>query len=198
MKKYRERKDEIRRRLKELNKINVDDLFVELCFCICTPLSKAEKVYEKVNERNKSFLLNASYPDLVSFLKGSCRFHRNKARYILEARKKMELLKNIPKDPKEAREYLVKNIKGLGYKEASHFLRNIGYRGLAILDRHIINSLYELGAIKSKDIPKSRKKYLELEEKMKEFSRKIGIDMDELDLLLWSMKTGKEKVCRQD
>jgi N-glycosylase/DNA lyase len=191
MKKYRERKDEIRRRLKELNKINVDDLFVELCFCICTPLSKAEKVYEKVNERNKSFLLNASYPDLVSFLKGSCRFHRNKARYILEARKKMELLKNIPKDPKEAREYLVKNIKGLGYKEASHFLRNIGYRGLAILDRHIINSLYELGAIKSKDIPKSRKKYLELEEKMKEFSRKIGIDMDELDLLLWSMKTGK-------
>jgi N-glycosylase/DNA lyase len=191
MKKYRERKDEIRRRLKELNKINVDDLFVELCFCICTPLSKAEKVYEKVNERNKSFLLNASYPDLVSFLKGSCRFHRNKARYILEARKKMELLKNIPKDPKEARNYLVKNIKGLGYKEASHFLRNIGYRGLAILDRHIINSLYELGAIKSKDIPKSRKKYLELEEKMKEFSRKIGIDMDELDLLLWSMKTGK-------
>jgi len=187
---YKKKKKEIKKRLKELKKDSAEDRFIELCFCLCTPMSKAEKVYEKVNEKNRSFLLNASYKELSSFLRKVCRFHKKKAKYIVEAREKIDLLDKIPKDAYEARDFLVKNIKGLGYKEASHFLRNIGYRNIAILDRHIINSLRELG-INSKEPPKTRKKYLEIEKEMKKFSKKIGISIDELDLLLWSMKTGK-------
>ncbi len=84
-----------------------------------------------------------------------------------------------------------KDIKGIGYKEASHFLRNIGFRGYAILDKHIINSMHEFGILKTGDKPKNNKEYLEIEQKLMGFSGDIGIDADELDLLLWSMKNGR-------
>jgi len=41
-------------------------------------------------------------------------------------------------------EWLVKNLTGLGYKEAGHFLRNIGSGKIAILDRHILRNLHAL------------------------------------------------------
>jgi N-glycosylase/DNA lyase len=81
-------------------------------------------------------------------------------------------------------------VKGLGYKEASHFLRNIGFKGYAILDKHIVNMLFELGVLPTNDKPANRKRYLEIEDKLRDFSKDIGIDMDELDLALWSYKTG--------
>ena len=84
-----------------------------------------------------------------------------------------------------------KGIKGIGYKEASHFLRNIGFKGYAILDKHILRSLNEFGIISSPDPPTSRSKYLEIEAKMKKFAQEINIDFDDLDLLLWSNRTGE-------
>jgi len=86
---------------------------------------------------------------------------------------------------------LVKNVKGLGLKESSHFLRNIGYRGLAILDRHILKNLHKSNVIN--ELPKTLtpKVYFEIEKKFKDFSREVSIDMDELDLLFWSMETGE-------
>ena len=96
-------------------------------------------------------------------------------------------------DPLERRDFLARNraVKGLGYKESSHFLRNIGFRGYAILDKHIVNSLREFGVISSKLKPTSRNGYLAIERKMTRFADEIGIDMDHLDLLLWSRKTGE-------
>ena len=94
-------------------------------------------------------------------------------------------------DAIKAREWLVKNIKGYGYKEASHFLRNIG-KGfeLAILDRHILKNLVEFNVIDG--IPAlTKKKYYEIEKKMKEFSERIGIPMAYLDFVLWYKQTGR-------
>lgn len=73
----------------------------------------------------------------------------------------------------------------------SHFLRNIGKRDLAILDRHILKNLKNLKAID--ELPKAltKKKYLEIEGKFKAFSNKIKIPIDELDLLFWSQETGE-------
>jgi N-glycosylase/DNA lyase len=87
----------------------------------------------------------------------------------------------------------VKNIKGIGLKEASHFIRNIGFdyeNQLAILDRHILKNLKEFGVIN--EIPKTltSKKYLEIENRMKKFAERIDISLYELDLLLWSKETG--------
>ena len=85
----------------------------------------------------------------------------------------------------------MKNIKGFGMKEASHFLRNIGLGdNLAILDVHILDNLKTLGVID--EIPKnmSDKNYLKIESKLRDFSRLVGIPMDELDLVFWSEETG--------
>ena len=92
----------------------------------------------------------------------------------------------------ECREWFVKNIKGLGYKEASHFLRNIGLgEDIAILDRHILKNLHLLGVIE--EIPESisRVKYMQIEQDMREFARQIHIPISHLDLLLWYKETGE-------
>ena len=86
---------------------------------------------------------------------------------------------------------LKQDIKGLGYKEASHYLRNIGFKGYGILDKHIIRCLAELGVLDSAKPPTTRARYLASEGLMKDFAKEVGINFDELDLALWSMKTGK-------
>jgi N-glycosylase/DNA lyase len=116
---------------------------------------------------------------------------RNYLRELCSMRLRERLLSY--RDPIERRDWLAKEprIKGLGYKEASHFLRNIGFKGYGILDKHIVRSLYELSVIDSPKPPTSRGKYLETEDKMRQFARRTRINFDELDLLLWSMKTGE-------
>ena len=51
--------------------------------------------------------------------------------------------------------------------------------------------MHEYGLIN--DVPKSlnKKRYLEIEKKYIKFADSISINMDELDLLLWSMKNGR-------
>jgi N-glycosylase/DNA lyase len=94
-------------------------------------------------------------------------------------------------DSFERREWVVEHVKGLGYKEASHFLRNIGLgANFAILDRHILRSLLTLSVIEHCPMQISKTCYLEIEEKMKEFASRVGIPMDHLDLVLWYAETG--------
>jgi N-glycosylase/DNA lyase len=123
-------------------------------------------------------------------LRKNTRFHNNKAKHIVNARQYVTKLKYLDKDSVIAREFVVKNIKGLGYKEASHFLRNIGYRDLCIIDRHVINLMYELKVFDSTNTPSTPKKYLEMEQQIKDYAEKYNYDVDELDLVLWSIKTG--------
>ncbi|HYD03616.1 MAG TPA: N-glycosylase/DNA lyase [Alphaproteobacteria bacterium] len=181
-------------RLKEFKengkKITPDEMFMELCFCICTPQSKAVKVAEVVNKQNIPKLLTLNQDQLAEFLRRNTRFHNNKARHIINARQYRKDLGNLPKDGFEAREFIVKNIKGVGYKEASHYLRNMGYRELCIIDRHVINIMFELGVYDTDKPPATAKKYLEMERILKEYAIKNGFDVDELDLALWSLKTG--------
>jgi N-glycosylase/DNA lyase len=97
------------------------------------------------------------------------------------------------RDPVERRDWLAqeKQVKGLGYKEASHFLRNIGVKGHAILDKHVMRCLAEIGVIDTAKPPSTRRKYLEVEQQLIRFARDVRINFDELDLVLWSMKTGE-------
>jgi len=94
-------------------------------------------------------------------------------------------------DPLVIREELVRSVKGLGYKEASHFLRNIGLGlHLAILDRHILRWMARLRLISSYPKSLSRRRYLELEARFRWLARYLGMTPAELDLLLWAMETG--------
>jgi len=200
---YRARKSDIRKRLKEfssLHKGRAADVFAELCFCITTANANALMCDKAIKELKRAGLILAgTCGQIRPKLRGRVRFHNKKAEYIVGARKIFKRGKCIDmkkllgmKDAFAMREWLVENVKGLGYKEASHFLRNIGLGGdMAILDRHILKNLKNYGAINR--IPPSlgsRSVYLSVEEKMRRFSRNIGIPMDELDLLFWSMQTG--------
>jgi N-glycosylase/DNA lyase len=191
---YATRRKEVQKRLNEFStnakRMKDKDLFVELCFCICTPQSKATKVAEVINSANVDKLLCLEQFKLAEMLRKNTRFHNNKAKHIINARQYANNLKHLDKDSVLAREFLVKHIKGIGYKEASHFLRNIGYRNLCIVDRHVINLMHELKVLDSTTVPSTPKKYLEMEQKIKDYAKKYGYDVDELDLILWSIKTG--------
>ena len=88
------------------------------------------------------------------------------------------------------RKWFVKNIKGYSYKEASHFLRNIGYEDYAIIDFHIVDLLIKENIIKK---PKTLtpKIYLQIEKKLYKLGKKLNLSLGELDLYLWYLETGK-------
>lgn len=152
-------------------------------------------------EAVRPFLEDGTQPEIASALTGVHRYPNARARYVhasrsflkehcnLELRKKLESFECRL----ERRDWLVreKGIKGLGYKEASHFLRNIGLKGYAILDKHVLKCLAELKIIDSPKPPNSRSRYLRVEDQLRDLTERTKIDFDEMDLVLWSMKTGQ-------
>lgn len=198
---YRKKRYQIKKKLKEfgdLYKSNDECIFKELCFCILTPQSKAIYCDEAVKELVRSgLLLKGEKSDIKANLR-RVRFPNSKASYLIAARKAFKNSGRFDIKSKidegnifKTREWFVKNIKGLGYKEASHFLRNIGFgNDIAILDIHILRSLKRYGIIKKIPSLINRKIYLNIENKMRGFSLKIGIPLQELDLLFWSEQTG--------
>lgn len=201
---YSQVKKQIHARLREFERLlhagSEKEVFEELVFCLLTPQSKAKACWATVNSLLGKNLLYKADASRLSGELNRVRFRNNKAKYIVRARgmfvtKDGIYLKSKIKQFKDifcAREWLVKNVKGMGYKEASHFLRNIGLgKDIAILDRHILKNLKAFGVIG--EIPKSltRNRYMEIEERMKRFSKKIGIPLNHLDLLFWYKEAGE-------
>ncbi|HLD15074.1 MAG TPA: N-glycosylase/DNA lyase [Candidatus Nanoarchaeia archaeon] len=189
---YQKSKKEIKARLEHFSRIPKEDYFYELCFCILTPQSNAKQCDKAVQDLIKRKYKEKNIDPHQSI--ATIRFHNNKAGYMREMKNKFDEIKKAMdeiKDNQELREWLVKNVKGISYKESAHFLRNVGYRNLAILDRHILKNLVKYGGIK--ELPKTltKKKYFEIENQFKEFSKKVNIPIDELDLLFWSMEAGE-------
>ena len=80
---------------------------------------------------------------------------------------------------------------GLSYKEATHFLRNIGKNeSLAILDRHILKHLLRHNVITEIPHTLTKEKYLGIEKAFQKFADEIDIPINALDLLFWSSETG--------
>jgi N-glycosylase/DNA lyase len=188
------RKDEIRARLDDFSNPKMNDIFYEMCFCILTPQSNAKKCWNAVLELKEKDFLHKGEINVEFILKSNTRFHNNKSKYIELAKSNFKEIFNkifTTTDSKELRLWLVDNIKGYSFKEASHFLRNIGYKNLAILDRHILKNIILLGMIP--ELPKTltKNRYLEIEDKISNYCEDIEISMDELDLLLWSIEAGE-------
>ena len=194
-------KGQIDARLEEFRQIwekaSDEELFTELVFCLLTPQSKAKTCWKAVQRLNRKCMIAKGEPCQIQEELFGVRFNRRKAEYICLAKKtfssrSLRTTLNEFNSPFESREWLVENVLGLGYKEASHFLRNIGLgEDLAILDRHILKNLVLLGVIKEVPSNLSRKTYLEIERKMTEFSKEAGILMGKLDLLLWYKEAGE-------
>ncbi len=181
------------REFKDLGKQKSNDIFKELCFCILTANFQAERGM-KIQEEIGDEFLTLTKSELVKRLRElGHRYPNKRAEYIVEIRKHKDSLKETIKsfeDENELREWIVKNVKGIGYKEASHFLRNIGFENLAIVDFHIIDVLAKYNVIER---PKTltKIKYLEIEELLRKIARKLDMNLAELDLYLWYVETGK-------
>jgi len=183
----------IKKRLEDFSNVKKEDYFYEACFCILTPQSSAKQAWKCILLLKENDFFNKDINPVI-YLSNKIRFHNNKAKYLLELKDKWDIISKKIEDIKDSyklREYLVSHVKGYGYKETSHFLRNIGHRDLAILDRHILKNLHKNNVISELPSTLTRKKYFEIEEKFKSFSNDLKIPMDELDLLFWSMETGE-------
>ena len=169
-----------------------EEIFKELCFCILTANFNAERSIRIQNELGDKFLTLSQTQLRDELKKLGYRYPNLRAKYIVKARKYKGSLKSIVEssDDHELREWLVKNVKGIGYKEASHFLRNIGYTNFAIVDFHILNLLERYNLIKK---PKSltKKEYLRIENLLRKIAKKLDLNLAELDLYLWYLETGK-------
>jgi N-glycosylase/DNA lyase len=198
---YRPIKPQIKARLQDFSciweKASDEELFRELIFCLLTPQSKARTCWRAVERLDRKCMITQAGPEEITAELVGVRFNQRKGEYICLARSLFssrslrETLSGFS-EAFAAREWLVQNIKGLGYKEASHFLRNIGLGGnLAILDRHILKNLALLGVIDEVPASPSKKMYLEIEKKMTDFSQESNIPMAHLDLLLWYKEAGE-------
>jgi len=169
----------------------VDVLFQELCFCILTANCSAERCIRIQNEINQGFLV-FSEEELGQKLKTLGYRFPPRARHIIVSRQYCSDLPKVLRSfhGEALREWLVEHVDGLGYKEASHFLRNIGFDDFAIIDSHIVDVLVKNGLITQ---PKTLTKrvYLEIEQMLKKLAKQVHLSLAELDLYLWYMETGK-------
>ena len=207
---YEERENEVNARLQDFDRLrdsSDERLFKELVFVILTSQSSAKSSWEATEKlESRDLLLDGDEEQVADVLaENDVAYEDRKASFIVENRKKLsqptlvnpgtglKLRDKIrPDDIDSTRDWLVDNLSGVGYKAASHFLRNIGYGdNVAIVSKHIIVKLNELGVVDSAEPPKNRAEYLRLERKLREFSKDIGVPLKELDLVLWSMETGE-------
>lgn len=199
---YKSKKGEIENRLREFELVGGrgdEEIFAELAYCICTPQSKAKLCDLAIRGMQKNNILYRGEASEIRQFLNAVRFGNTKAGRIVEARDmftkdgRLDVKEKIFSfdSPDKLREWLAENVSGIGMKEASHFLRNIGLgAGLAILDRHILKNLKKFGVVgEVKTLTKKR--YLEIEKDMQKFAEKVGIPLEELDLLLWSSETGE-------
>ncbi|MBN2142350.1 N-glycosylase/DNA lyase [Candidatus Woesearchaeota archaeon] len=171
------------------------EVWSELCFCLLTANFQAEKSMRIQAELGGAFLSHTEEGLSSELRRLGHRFPNMRAKFIVDARRHLRGLRarlDSFDDDHARRMWLVDNVKGLGMKEASHFLRNIGYKDYAIVDFHIVDKLVDSGLVAR---PKSRsltpKSYLAIEQCLKDLGKKSGLSQAELDLYLWYAETGK-------
>lgn len=184
----------IRQRIQQFKSIDTysaEELFQELSFCILTANCNAERTIHIHTQLIRSF-----YTDTAETIRKKLKEHGyrfpNRATYLAKAAQYKDRLPTIlhTKSHEERRTWLVDNIPGLGNKEASHFLRNIGFDDYAIIDFHILDIL-ERHHLITRPTTLTTKKYREIEEVLRVLAIQTHLTLAELDLYLWYLETGK-------
>ncbi len=209
-------RDHVHRRLEEFSRlgregkthfnfrpfIDVDyeaDLFSELCFCILTANSSASmgiRIQAEVGIEGFRTMSRETLTQIIA--KHGHRFPEQRAERIVSLRDRWEEIEGLIREGRDAhtlRRLLADpgspyKIKGFGYKEASHFLRNIGYRDLAILDRHVYRFMVETRLFPEVKTMTPRR-YIEAERILSELCSRLSVSQAELDLYIWFIKTKK-------
>ena len=189
-----------------------DDLWKELVFCILGSRVKVEVVHAAIDRMDGMCLLSQPLrntcfdqyeKDTVTALSGGYPFYRVRANQIRRAAESLytskgSILKLLDStsDVRSARRVLVAEVAGLGPKQASLFLRNIGYaKHIAILDVHVLTYLNRVGLTDTllKSVS-TLSQYEVLEDSFIEHAYAFGYSPDQFDLAVWIvMKVAKEE-----
>lgn len=196
---YKKIEPQAQKKLKEFsNKKNKThkELLEELTFCIFAANSSA-KMGLLASQLLKDTMHQGSLTEIKQKVHKKVRFYNKRSEYLHYNReyikKKHETLPNLIKkfqNPNDLRLYIKKNLKGFGMKESSHFLRNIGYKGFTIIDKHVLSVIQEIG-LRHNTPPKNEQEYLEIETTIIQFAQKNNLQIDILDLAFWSYRTGE-------
>ncbi|MBN1682404.1 N-glycosylase/DNA lyase [Candidatus Bathyarchaeota archaeon] len=169
--------------------------FEELVFCLLTANYSAKGALSCLAAlENNNILQEGNVEEVKICLTHKHRYPTKRAEYIIKAREQKPYLKKIITSQisiHAAREWLVENILGIGMKEASHFLRNVGYLDLAIIDKHIISHMIEQGIINERPKTITKKKYLEYEALLNQAALILEMPLGKMDLYLWANKSGE-------
>lgn len=137
---------------------------------------------------------------MYSTQKGSYRFPHVRAHQIAQTRntfcrKSIKELLFKSTEPKKIRRNLVDEISGLGPKQASMFMRNIGLSyDLAILDSHVLNFLKMQNSLYDDNLRiSSIAAYERIENIAIDYAESLGYPVGFLDWAIWAtMKAVKE------
>ena len=189
-----------------------DSLWRELVACILGSRVTFEAAYSAVKRMHEMLLLSGSRrtacfdqyeQDARAALSGGYPFYRMRAKQIRRAaehlygtRGSIRGVLNTARDGRSARRLLAAEVSGLGPKQASLFLRNIGYaKHVAILDVHVLTYMNWVGLTDApiKSVSTVRK-YETLEDAFIEHACSFGSAPDRFDLAVWVVvKAAKEK-----
>ena len=185
---YMQNRRQIRNFLESTKKGNDSFLLQEMFFCMLTSQSKAAHCRESVDRLKRCRdMFDANMNEIRNSLHG-VRFADRKSQYLFEARDKLPKIKeNFSLSPFEQREWLVDNVRGMGMKLASHYLRNVGVFGLAILDVHVQKFMKENWKFHGEIGKINKKQYLDNEKEFFRMSKKLKIRPEELDIAIWMM-----------
>ncbi len=184
-----------------------EDAWRELVYCILAGTQVSNNIVKK-----SFFNLIEYYPELFEFpvnkqkinvgrisriLKSSgYRFYKTKAQAIQNAHEYFDKIVADYSDISfldwyDVRLRLIKNVKGIGNKIASHWLRNIGFN-VPIIDVHVRRVLGCAGLIDRKysKYQITDMEYWRLEKKVIEIANRYNISVSKLDYILW--KHGRE------
>ncbi len=194
---YLDKEAQIRARLADFKKPRTEQfLWEELIYCLFAANSSgkmAETAVRLLGPIHKT----ATLEELQAAVHKKVRFYNVRSRFFFVNREFIAtnhgtFLTFVGSfdDVYTLRNVLADEFLGMQFKEASHYLRNIGFSGLCIIDKHVLFLMKEFGVLRSTKPPKNKKEYFRIEKKVLDFAKSQNYDVDVLDLALWSYRSG--------
>jgi len=176
----------LNRRKKDVDKL-AEEMFYHLCFAVLAPQTTFKSNHRVTTHlREHDFMNKRLTRKTLEVIIKPTRFYRIKTERLIRLKKQFSnifIMMMSDMDEELKREFLVKNVNGIGMKAASHFLRNMGYKNLAIIDTHVIKFL-------GCEAPKNKKEYLEIERRFRDIANKLDLYTAELDAIVWKRYSG--------
>jgi N-glycosylase/DNA lyase len=173
------------------------EIFSTLITCLLSSGWRYEKAVKTSELFQRSFEIDQGIPSedhIEVFLRSPQVRHRFPNVKAQQLHLALRALSHFPEDilydgtnaseERLVRSILSKRLPGLGFKQTSMFLRNIGAsEHLAVIDAHVLWYLESRFGTAVRQLTTSR--YIELEEQITTIANDFAVSLNDFDLLLW-------------